>query len=432
MLPVVLLLLAQQPLQPGQNDLPPNHPPMGQPQLPPNHPPMPGDAPPPQQLPPNHPPTGNVPAPSMDELMSRLDGMKGLADKDKSFEVAASLGRLYYAHGRYPEAVVYLTQAVEKAKPARELYAQQRKAMGSKAMPAPGAVGCAPKGDEPMEKLVEAAKAKAKTDAAAASSCLRAALHPLIEIETQLGNARFLTRDATGALAAYESALALFESNPEARYGRAAVLLDSRGDDTKALEQAKGDFVRFLADYPTSPRAKQAKALLDRTNAAIAAGGMSKLIAKGPNKAPEPKPDPHAPPPGSGSGGPVLTQEMIDAVQNVERTPELEQGFDKLIEEAEGYLATGKFQDALDNYKRVVPFNPDNARARAGMAWSLVRLNKPMAQNVWNVALQSPESLDALGDTLQQKGDKDGAKQLWQRLKDTAPGYASKVEGKLK
>lgn len=373
---------------------------------------------------------GAQPAPTVDDLMKRLDGMKDLADKDKTFEVAASLGRLYYAHGRYAESAVYLTQAVEKAKPAREFYLQQRKAMGMKPMPAASAVGCAPKSDDKLDQQLEVAKAKAKSDPAAAASCLRAALHVLIEVETQLGNSRFLTRDATGALAAYESALALFESNPEARYGRAALLLDTRGDDPKALEQAKGDFTRFVTDYPTSPRAKQAKALLERTDAAIAAGGMSKLVAKGPNKAPEPVRDPHAPP--SGSGAPVLTKEMIDAVQNVERTPELEAGFGKLIEEAETSLATGKYQDALDAYKRVVPFNPDNARARAGMAWSLVRLQKPMAANVWNVALQDPASIDALGDTLQKKGDKDGAKQLWQRLADSVPAYASKVEGKLK
>ncbi|MBL8957784.1 MAG: tetratricopeptide repeat protein [Myxococcaceae bacterium] len=397
MLPVVLLLLSQQPLEPGNRQLPPNHPP--------------AEA-----------------APSAGELMKKLDGMKDLADKDKSFEVAATLGRLYYAHGRYAEAVTYLGQALEKAKPARDLYAQLKKAAGNKPLPAASAAGCTPGPDDKLDAQLELAKTKGRQDPAAGAACARAALHPLIELETQLGNARFLMRDPTGALASYESALELFESNPEARYGRAALLLDSRGDDLKALEQAKGDFTRFLADYPTSPRAKQAKALLERTNAAIEAGGMSKLAAKGPNKVAE-KVDPHA---AQGAGMPKLTQEMIDAVQNVERTPELEAGFDKLIEEAEEALATGKYQDALDAYKRVVPFNPDNARARAGMAWSLVRLQKPMAQNVWSVALQSPESLDALGDTLQKKGDKDGAKLLWQRLKDTAPQYAPKVEGKLK
>jgi len=414
MLSVVLILLSQQPL-------PPDHPGT----MPANHPPVPDSAPPPQES-----------GPSTEELMKRLDSMKDLADKDKSFEVAASLGRLYYAHGRYAEAATYLAQAADKAKSARQFYVEQKKLAGAKPLPAPASVGCAPKPDDQLEPQLELAKTKAKGNPAAAAACIRAALHPLIEVETQLGNARFLTRDATGALAAYESALELFESNPEARYGRAALLLDTRGDDLKALEQARGDFTRFVTDYPTSPRAKSAKKLLERTDAAIAAGGMSKLIAKGPKAPPQAPVDPHAEmranAQGSGSGGPVLTQEMIDAVKNVERTPELEQGFQKLIEDAEEALAHGKYQDALDAYKRVVPFNPDNARARAGMAWSLVRLEKPMAQNVWNVALQDPGSIDALGDTLKKKGDEQGAKLLWQRLEDTAPAYASKVEGKLK
>ncbi len=230
--------------------------------------------------------------------------------------------------------------------------------------------------------------------------------------------------DSKGALATFESALDLFESNPEARYGRAAVLLDTAGDDLNALKTAKAEFERFLQDVPTGSRAKSAKQLLARTDAALAAGGMTKLIAQGSKAAPEPMAAQHPP---------MLTKEMVDAVQNTERTPELEAGFQKLMDEAEGLLAQGKFQEALDNYKRVVPFNPDNSRAKAGMAWSLVRLNKqPMADNVWRVAAADPAAIDALGDTLKAKGDADGAKALWQKLKDTAPAYAGKLDGKLR
>jgi tetratricopeptide (TPR) repeat protein len=122
---------------------------------------------------------------------------------------------------------------------------------------------------------------------------------------------------------------------------------------------------------------------------------------------------------------------MIDAVQNTPRTPEMDQGFAQLVEAAEGDLAKGAYQDALDKYKRVVPFQPTNGRAKAGMAWSMVRLNKqPMADNVWNVAAQDPAAIDALGDTLKAKGDADGAKQVWQRLAQTVPSYAAKLSGK--
>jgi len=113
--------------------------------------------------------------------------------------------------------VVYLAQALDKAKPARTFYLEQKKAAGSKPLPAASTVGCTPNPDDHLDTQLGLAKEKAKTDHAAAAACVRAALHPLIEVETQLGNARFLTHDPTGALAAYESALELFESNPEAR-----------------------------------------------------------------------------------------------------------------------------------------------------------------------------------------------------------------------
>lgn len=373
------------------------------------------------------------PAPSAEELLKRLEATGDLKTKEKSFEIASSLGKLYFAHGRYADAVVFYDQALLKAEPARVLYLAKRKELGSKPVPAAGAAGCAPGPQDTLD--VQLAKAKAQKDPAFAAACARAALHPLIELEAELGAAKFLNHDPLGALAVYDRALTLFESNPEARYGRGALLLDSKGDDVAALKAAKADFDRFLADYPTSPRAKQAKAFLGRIDAAIAAGGVSKVkpVAKAP------KVDPHAEmraqqaqAQGQGGQPPVLTQEMIDAVKNVERTPELAQGFNKLVDEAEEHLAKGRFQDALDNYKRVVPFEPENARAKAGMAWAMVKLNKqPMADNVWRVAGQSPEAIDALGDMLKAKGDADQAKAVWQKLADTVPPYASKLSGKL-
>ncbi len=393
------LLLAQAPL-------PPDHPP-----LPPAHPPVqPGRA-----------------APTADELLKRLESAGDLKTKEKTFEIAASLGKLYYAHGRYTDAVVFFDQAVLKAEPARALYLARKKALGAKGVPTAAAAGCVPGQDETLD--TQLAKAQAQKDPAFAAACARVALHPLIELESQLGAAKFLIHDAPGALAVYDRALVLFDSNPEARYGRGAVLLDSKGEDVAALKLAKADFDRFLADYPTSPRAKQARSFSSRIAAAIAAGGVSKVKAV-PR---EPKVDPHAAMREQPGGQPPrLTQEMIDAVQNVERTPELAQGFVKLVEEAEEHLAKSRFQEALDNYKRVVPFEPENARARAGIAWAMVKLNKqPMADNVWRAATQSPEAIDALGDTLKSKGDPEQAKAVWKKLAESVPPYASKLTGKL-
>lgn len=404
------LTLAQAPLAPNAA-MPPNHPGPGAAGVDPHPSVKPGQ-----------------PAPTAEELLKRLESAGDLKGKEKSFEIAASLGKLYFSHGRYADAVVFLDQAVIKAEPARALYLAKKKAIGTKGVPTAAAAGCVPGPEETMDS--QFAKASAQKDPAFAAACARAAMHPLIDVEVQLASAKFLTHDVIGALAVYDRALLLFESNPEARYGRGAVLLDTKGEDVAALKRAKEDFDRFLADYPTSPRARQAKSFLSRINAAIAAGGISKVkvVPK------EAKVDPHAGMNMKPQNGqpPQLTQEMIDAVTNVERTPEMAQGFAKLVDEGEEHLAKGRFQEALDNYKRVVPFEPDNARARAGIAWAMVKLNKqPMADNVWRVATEKPEAIDALGDALKSKGDPDQAKAVWKKLAESVPPYASKLGGKL-
>ncbi|MBX7097668.1 MAG: hypothetical protein K1X89_08150 [Myxococcaceae bacterium] len=433
----LLVVLSQAPLAPNA-------------ELPPNHPPMAGAAPAAggAVLPPGHPTTGAGPtatppgeAPSADELIKRLDASGDLKDKAKSFELAASLGKLYLSHGRAKDAEVFLQQALTQAKPMREFYLQKRKALGSKPMPPSGSVGCLAGPEVTFDQL--SAKAKAQTDVAAAAACARAALLPLIELENLLAHALFLLGNAEEALAVHTRALELFESNPDARYGKGALLLDLRGDDLKSLKLAQAELERFLSDYPTAPQAAQARSFLARTKDAIAAGGVSKLK---PQKHQD-KVDPHAgvagapmlgggkTPPfaqqGGGNGMPQLTPEMIEAMQNVERTPELEQGLQKLVADAEGLLAKGQYQQALDAYKRVVPVQPDNARAKAGMAWSLVGLGKPMANQIWSVACQDPAAVDALGDSLKANGDADGAKRLWAKLSETVPAYAPKLSGKL-
>src|SRR5262249_9014483 len=131
----------------------------------------------------------------------------------------------------------------------------------------------------------------------------------------------------------------------------------------------------------------------------------------------------------SGSSAPPLTQEMIDAVKNTERTPELEQGLAKLIQEGEDHLAHARYQEALDAYKRVVPVQPDNGPARAGMAWALMGLNRqPLGERIWSMAVEGdPAAVEHLGDALSSKGDKRGANAVWTKLASSAPDYARKV-----
>jgi tetratricopeptide (TPR) repeat protein len=381
-------------------------------------------------LPPNHPPAtapsgAPAPTPSPDALVKKLDETPGLKDKPKPFEIAVSLGRLYSGQGRYAEAKTYYAQAVAAAEPVRALYLKQKKALGIKGVPSASDVGCTPGPQLTQELVLEKAQAHAKAGKVPESvACLKVAITGLMEAEVLLGHTQFLLKDTDAALATYTRALETSEANAEARYARAALLLDTKGDDTKSLQQAKADFERFLKEVPTAPQAAQAKRLLERTTKALAAGGLSKVppeVAVAPPEPPRPVGMP-----------PQLSKETMEAFQNAPRTPEMEANFTKLVGDAEDHLAHGRFQDALANYRQVMPFQPDNPRLRAGMAWTMVKLNRqPMADNVWRVAAENPDAIAALGDTLKAKGDVEGAKALWQRLKDTVPSYASKLDGRL-
>jgi tetratricopeptide (TPR) repeat protein len=409
--------------------------------LPPGHPPLDG-APPPSSgaLPPGHPPMrGGAAAPSADELLKRLDAQGDLKTREKTFEVAAALGKLYYGSARYADAAVFLGQASDKAEGLRKLYQQQRKKLGSGS---PVAVAGCEEGTE-LEALAKKAQERAAAgDAAGAVACGLGAMGQVLEVEELRGNALMLSGDARGAIAQFDRVLQADGRREAALYGRAMAVVETRGEDVAALKGAKADLEALVALAPASMKAEPVRRVLDRVNQAIAAGGMSRLVAKeaqerkarGPVKTPPfmamappagPPPSPSsAPPP---SGPPALTREQMEAVANTPRTPELEQGLMKLMDEGEEHLARGRYQEALDAYKRVVPFMPESGRAKAGMAWAMVQLNRqPMADRVWMVAVGAdPAAVEKLGDELKAKGDGKGAKALWGKLKDSAPQYAA-------
>lgn len=385
-------------------------------------------------MPANHPPISDQ-APSSpsapggltsnDALIEQLDRTEGVRGRDKPFEVALSLSRLYYGNGRFPDAVVFLGEALQKAEPLRNLYLQARaKAPG--ALPQ-AAAECA--AEEPLEKKLERSRERVKArDNAGAAACALAALQPAIEAERLLGHARFLTGDAEGALTALERVLQVAPDDSEALYAHATVLFEARPDDVKALAKAKAEWEQFLKAEPSSPRVAWTRRMVSRAEQAIAVGGVSaldkKLVAEAPSTvagAPPMQPGNASPPP--------LTQETMKALQDTQVTPEMIARFATLIEEGEVYLAGGRFQQALDNYKQVMPFQPENARLRAGMAWALVGLKRqPMADRIWEVAVTSnPEAVDALGQALKARGDAAGARSVWTKLAETAPSYAQKT-----
>src|SRR5688500_1976521 len=58
-------------------------------------------------------------APTAEELLKQLDEMPGLREREKTFEIASALGKLYYTNGRHEDAVPYFLLAEQKGKPAR-------------------------------------------------------------------------------------------------------------------------------------------------------------------------------------------------------------------------------------------------------------------------------------------------------------------------
>jgi hypothetical protein len=179
---------------------------------------------------------------------------------------------------------------------------------------------------------------------------------------------------------------------------------------------------------------------------AAAAGGMKALEAArakerrtrvasldlSPPQAMAQRPMANGPMAGGGDSAPALSPEMMQAMQNVERTPEMEAQLTKQVEVGEEALAKGRYDEALAAYRQVMPLRPDG-RVKAGMAWALIGLGKPTAERVWSVAVGSdPAAVEQLGDTLKAKGDAQGAKALWSRLAAAAPDYAASSSLKAK
>jgi len=431
---------------PGAGQLPPGHPSLdgtgassGSGSLPPGHPSLDGTSSEPPAMPPGHPATREGAAPpSADELLKRLDAQPDLKTREKSFDVAVAVAKLYYSSARYAEAAEYLAQAWSKSERARQLYLQQLKKVSAPIQPPDACRG-------PMELkalIAEMEKRAGANDAAGAAGCGAMAMDQVLEAEEMRGHALALEGNAKGAAESYQRVLQVDPKRESSLYFHAMALIESRPDEVASLKTAKADLATLLASAEASNRREQARRTSDRLDLAITAGGFTKLAsneaaarkAKGP-----PKPPPFvaralagqggAPPPGDDHQGPTpeQIQRMAEAAQNMQRTPEVEAGFAQLVEQGEESLAKGRYQEALDAYKRVVPFQPENGRAKAGMAWAMVGLNRqPMADRVWMVAVSSdPGAVDHLGDLLKQKGDEKGAKALWAKLKASAPDYAA-------
>jgi tetratricopeptide (TPR) repeat protein len=456
---VLALLLAQgQPLPPGHppvsggtaGDTAPGTLPPGHPAIPPagGTSPAPGGGAPSSApgaasgLPAGHPSVApGAAASTSDELIKKMDASPDLKTRPKPYEVSAAIGKLYYGRGRWTDARDFFTQAEKTAEPVRTLFLEQRKQVKG-ALPDAAAAGCRLSSDLGVEKVVEKARSlAAQKQPGPAAACALEALAPVLDSTTLLGNSLALLGDTKGALAAYERVLQVQPRNAAALYGHGAVTFDVKGDDLAALKAARKELQTSADIAPGTAQAASARARAARIDQVVAAGGATKFARQQEKTRAEAKPvvaaaPPMAggptPPPGPAAAGPTappqLSKETMEAFQKTEVTPEMQANFSRLIDDGEAKLAANKYQDALDNYRQVMPYQPDNPRLRAGMAWALVGLQRqPMADNVWRVAVTSdPASVDALGDRLSKAGNKESARALWTKLQGSDPDYASR------
>ncbi|HEY3586385.1 MAG TPA: hypothetical protein VGK85_04505, partial [Myxococcaceae bacterium] len=386
----------------GDSALPPGHPPLapvpqgsaeapsgGTGALPPGHPAIPSGAPSggtqagtPEGLPAGHPSVapGATP-PTSDELIKRMDGTPDLKTRPKPYEVSAAIGKLYYGRARWADARDFFIQAEKTAEPVRSLFLQQRKLVKGE-LPDPSASGCRVSSDTAVDKTAEKARSfAAQKQPGPAGACALEALGPVLDSTVLLGNTLALTGDPKGALAAYERVLQVQPRNAGALYGHGAVTFDVKGDDLKALKVAKKELQTSAELSSGTSQAASAKALAERIDKVIAAGGAAKFARQQEKARAEARPAvasaaPMAAPPmaqapmaGGASGPstpPQLSKETMEAFQKTEVTPEMQANFARLIDDGEAKLIANKYQDALDNYRQVMPFQPNNPRLRAG------------------------------------------------------------------
>src|SRR5262249_16070400 len=149
-----------------------------------------------------------------------------------------------------------------------------------------------------------------------------------------------------------------------------AILYDSKADTPAALSEAKRGFEKYVSLAPPGARAAYVKQLAARIQDVIAAGGMSAYNQKRGQFPPAKGEAAAAVPPAAETSAPALSRDVMEAIENTERTPELEKNFQQTIQEGEEHLARGRYDDALIAYRNVMPYKPGNARVQAGMAWA--------------------------------------------------------------
>ena len=393
------------------------------------------------------PDAGEQAAPSIETgdskaLLAEVDRLKDqLKDKPKTFEVLAALGNLYYENGRYLEAVDTLRQAEEFAAPAEALRDQLR------------ARGVKPQAELPTEcrragsdyGLAQIADAARSMDPPRALRCVEAALDQALAVRSRRGDSFYLIGNGEAALREHRKVLAVSPDYPESLFFVGAILLEQSQGNKALLEEGKKMWRKLLDVAPTSSRAPLVREALPKADTIFAkkedGGGMPAghpQIASKEGELPAGRP-----PTGSGPmahAGPTSeeVQNVADAVQGTQRTPELDKGLDDLLVEGEAALDKGDYQAARDSVVRVMPMRPNDARTAADLGGAMRGLGRTeMAQRTLGRALQldpkQPRALFEQGKLLAAQGDAAAARKSFEALQQADAKFAEShdVKGEL-
>jgi len=387
-------------------------------------------------------PSGSLENADAKALLAEVDRLKDqLKGKPKTFEVLAALGNLYYENGRFLEAVDTLREAEEAAAPA-EAARDALRAKGVKhqaELPAE----CRRSGSD--YGLAQITAAAQKMDPPKALRCLEGALEQELAVRARRGDAFYLIGNGDSALKEHRKVLAAQPDYPESLFFVGAILLEQSQGNKAMLEEGKKMWRKLLQVAPDSPRAALVKDTLPKADEVFAKKpdrGEGAMPAGHPPVAEGELPPGHPPmtgggapmPPGSqpmAHSGPTAeeVQNVADAVQGTERTPELEKGLDELLVEGEKALDRGDYQAARDSIVRVMPMRPNDARTAADLGAAMRGLGRTeMAERTLSRALQldpkQPRALYEQGKLQEAQGDKEAARKSFEAVRQADAKFA--------
>lgn len=411
-------------------------------------------------------------------LLAAVDRMQGdMKDQPKSFEVLSALGNLYYENGRYLEAIDTLRQALARAQPV-EVEAQKLRLNGTKpAKELP--LECRRTPTFGLEQIAVQAAKRAAGDAAGALRCYDEALSSVLTARQRRANALYLIGQPEVALVEQRRVLEKEPNNPEALFFVGAILLEKSGGEDKKLEEGRKYWKKLVEVAPGHPRAALAKESLPKlkelftpkaTPAPVAAGSalppghpptdgpirQAPPLAPGQTELPPNHPPMDAAPspagapaavggnaPGApmahsgatsaelaaGQPSPEALKAIEDAVNQTERTPEVEKGLDDLVAQGEADLDAGRAAEARSKFVRVMPMRPNDARVAAGMGGAVRALGRAeMAERVLTRALEldpkNPRALLELSRIDAARGDKAAARKKLEQVLAQSPAWA--------